>query len=156
MRFTRFIIGVIGAVALGGLSLAQADPAQSDASSSAATSSASPSATQPAAPASSSATPAETATSAQASSAQAASKPAVVVQSTPEVDQLEKHFLAEGYKMEMHNGEKYFCRREEELGSHLGGHKACSTAQQLAATEKEANSAFIRGQLMQSNGPGSK
>jgi hypothetical protein len=72
-----------------------------------------------------------------------------VVQGTPDIDSLEKHFLSEGYKLEMHNGEKYFCRREEELGSHLGGQKACSTAEQLQATEREAKSAFIRGQMQQ-------
>ena len=36
----------------------------------------------------------------------------MAVQGTPELDTLEKHFLSEGYKLEMHNGEKHFCRRE--------------------------------------------
>jgi len=69
------------------------------------------------------------------------------------MDQLEKHFLSEGYKIEMHNGEKYFCRREEQLGSRLGGSKQCSTAQQLTWTEDDARRAAEHGQRNQASTP---
>ena len=127
----RLVVCALGCVGIGALSLALADP--------------------PAAPA-----PAQAAAAASAATpAQDAKAPTgVVVQSTPETDALDKHFLAEGYKIEMHNGEKYFCRREEQLGSRLGGQKVCGTAQQLAATEREAKAAYQRGQSQQNNPKG--
>jgi hypothetical protein len=67
---------------------------------------------------------------------------------------LEKHFLAEGYKEEMHNGEKLFCRREQPMGSRLGAAKTCGTAEQLAANEREAQAAYQRGQTQQNNPSG--
>jgi len=148
----RFVIGITGAVCLAGVSLAQADPSQANAAQATPASTAAPSttttsATPPAPPAASPAAPAQAATA-------AAAKPAVVVESTAETDALERHFLAEGYKLEMHNGEKLFCRREEELGSRLGSHKACGTVQQLAATEREAHAAYMRGQTQQNNPSG--
>jgi hypothetical protein len=80
------------------------------------------------------------------------SKPTVVV-TAPE-DILEKHFLAEGYKEEMHNGEKVLCRREESTGSRLGAKRVCSTAQQLQVTEEEAKAAYQRGTTQQTNPKG--
>jgi len=82
----------------------------------------------------------------------AAEHPAVEIDA-PSMDQLEKHFLAEGYKIEMHSGEKYFCRREEQVGSRLGSAKQCSTAQQLAFTEKDAQRQAQDAQRQQSSGP---
>jgi len=73
--------------------------------------------------------------------------------SGPQMDQLEKHFLAEGYKIEMHNGEKYYCRREEELGSRLGGRKQCSNAQQLLFTEKDSQREAQDAQRRQTSSP---
>ena len=82
-----------------------------------------------------------------------AAKPAAVNVEAAKMDELEKHFLAEGYKVEMHNNEKYFCRREETLGTRLGGAKTCSTAEQLQATEREAQAAIQRGQSQQNSPP---
>jgi hypothetical protein len=82
-----------------------------------------------------------------------APKVTVVVQGSPE-DILEKHFLAEGYKQEMHNGEKVFCRREDSTGSRLGAQKVCGSAQQLQQTEQQAQAAYQRGQSQQSNPKG--
>ncbi len=72
-----------------------------------------------------------------------------------EVDAQEKHFLAEGYKMEMRNGEKVFCRREEELGSRLGAHKVCGTGLQLQNIERESQDSVNRS-MMQQNNPSGK
>jgi hypothetical protein len=64
----------------------------------------------------------------------------------PTVDPYEKHFLAEGYRLEMHNGTKMFCRSEEVLGSRLGGLKVCSTLDQLKATETGTQESIERWQ----------
>jgi hypothetical protein len=64
----------------------------------------------------------------------------------PTVDPYEKHFLAEGYKLEMHNGTKLLCRSEEVLGSRLGGLKLCSTLEQLKATETGTRESIERWQ----------
>jgi hypothetical protein len=115
---------------------------------------------QPATPATpdaaATASPAQSAAPAPAATAAPAAKaptPTVDVEAERE-GQLEKHFLAEGYKLEMHNGEKYFCRREEQLGTRLGAGKVCGTAQQLDATEREARAAMQRGQSQQTNPKG--
>lgn len=145
-QIMRLVVCVLACVGAGGMSLALADPP--------ATPTASP-ATQ--APAATPATPAQPAAAASTPSApaKAAKDPdSVVVQSAAEESNLEKHFLAEGYKVEMHHGEKYFCRREEELGSRLGGQKTCSTVQQLDANEREAKAAFQRGGSQQTGQPG--
>ncbi len=133
--------GAVIFVAAGFMSLALADPpAQA------------PAAT--AAPAAAPQTPAASAAAPATVKPQGDSNAQVVVQNTPESDALEKHFLAEGYKMEMHNGQKLFCRREEQLGTRLGAQKVCSTAQQLQSIEREAQSAYQRGQMQQNNPSG--
>ncbi len=71
----------------------------------------------------------------------AATAPAATKPAEPEIDQVEKHFVAEGYRPEMRNGVKLFCRRETALGSHLPGPKVCGTAQQLNALEADAKDA---------------
>jgi hypothetical protein len=79
----------------------------------------------PAAPPASNATPATPAAAAAAPAAKQDVK----------ADANEKHLLAEGYKSEMRNGDKVFCRKEELLGSRLGGKKVCDTADNLVARE---------------------
>jgi hypothetical protein len=137
----RLMVSVLACAGAGGMSVALADPPANSAPTTTA-------AAQPAA--------AATASSPAASAATPADKvpsPTVNVEAQKE-DVLEKHFLAEGYKLEMHNGQKYFCRTEEELGSRLGGHKSCGTAQQLQTTERDAQAAYQRGQAQQTNPKG--
>jgi hypothetical protein len=139
----RFVVCALACVGAGGLSLALADPPATPSA---------PSATATQAPSATPTTPAQPAAAASTPSAPAKAAKDVVVEGTAEEDNLEKHFLAEGYKMEMHHGEKYFCRREQELGSRLGGmNKTCGTAQQLQATEREAKAAVQRGVSQQVN-----
>ena len=76
------------------------------------------------------ATPASPATSAAATTAPAG------VNRADSSEQKEKHLLAEGYKSEMRNGDKVFCRKEEVLGSRLGGQKVCGNADNLVAREQ--------------------
>jgi hypothetical protein len=49
----------------------------------------------------------------------------------PELTPEEHRLVNQGYKLEMHNGQKIFCRREQELGSRVSPIKTCGTAEQL-------------------------
>ena len=134
----RLVVGALVWLSVGAISPALADPPADPAATQ--TSPAPAAATSaPAAPA---ATAAPAAAAADAHPAASAAAPAAnrapVEISAAEMDKLEKHFLAEGYKVEMHNGQKYFCRREEELGSRLGGHKDCHSADQLQFIESDS------------------
>jgi hypothetical protein len=71
----------------------------------------------------------------------------------PEVDQTDRHFLSEGYKMQMRNGQKVFCRREEQLGSRLGGAMTCSSGEELKQIETQAHATVERAQNQQATGP---
>jgi uncharacterized iron-regulated membrane protein len=128
----RPAVSVLTCFVLSAMTAALADPATTDPSATAKAPAAAPSTAAPAA----TATPA--APAAAPHPAASATPAAAVEVDAAQLDQQEKHFLAEGYKIEMHNGEKYFCRREEQMGSRLGGQKQCATAQQLAFTEKDA------------------
>ena len=146
----RLTVSVLTCVAVSVVIPAFADPEASSPS-------ATPATPASAAPAATATAPAPAAAAHPATSAApaAADHPAVQIDA-PSMDQLEKHFLSEGYKVEMHNGEKYFCRREEQMGSRLGGAKQCSTAQQLAFSEKDAKRQAEQAQHQQSSGPSSK
>lgn len=114
----RIAVGLLAALSAGALTSAFADPPTD------------------AAPAAATAPAVATATAAAATPASAATKPA-----EPDIDQVEKHFVAEGYRPEMRSGVKVFCRRETALGSHLPGPKVCGTAEQLNALEADAKDA---------------
>jgi hypothetical protein len=147
----RRVVRVLTCVAFVASGLAVADPPGTSPTQTAAPSQGTAPAPAAAPAASTPAAPSAPAASAPPAAAAAAGTKPVVIQSTPEIDLLEKHFLAEGYKIEMHNGEKLFCRREEQLGSHLGGQKVCASAQQLNFTEQEAKGSMNRSMMQQSN-----
>jgi hypothetical protein len=126
-------VGILACISFGGISLAVADPP----------------ATLEAQATTSSPAPAK----ASAPAAPTAATPAQTPAAPADADMQEKHFLAEGYKVEMRHGEKYFCRREDVLGSRLGGQKNCSTAQQLAQNEAEAKRITENAQHQQTHGP---
>lgn len=88
------------------------------------------------------------ATTAPASAAQPAKAAAPAAE---QVDVQEKHFLAEGYTLEMHHGNKMFCRREEQMGTRLGAQKVCATSEQLTATERDAKRAMEHSMMPQNN-----
>jgi hypothetical protein len=146
----RLVVGIIGTACLCGMSLAQANPPSSASAPEAATPPSTQSATQ-AAPAPTSSAPATPSQPAPAKDA----RQTVVVEGTPEYDALEKHFLSEGYKLEMRGGQKVLCRREEEIGSRLGGRKVCATTQELMVTERDAQRSVDRN-MMQQNNPSGK
>lgn len=116
----RIAVGLLACLGAGALSSALADP---------------PTETPPGATAAPSAAPA-----AAPSAATTASPPATKA-AAAEIDPREKHFLSEGYKPEMHNGVKLFCRREEVLGSRLAAGKICATPERLERIEAEARQA---------------
>ncbi len=139
----RLFSGVLACVFAGAVSMALAeDPPPSTTNSSAAAPSA--------APATTAATPAPVAgTTKSAVTVTAAATPPAA----PEVDPMEKHFISEGYRMQMRNGQKVFCRREEQLGSRLGGAMTCNSAEELKQIETQAHATVERAQNQQSSGP---
>ena len=152
----RLAVSLLTCVAVSVLTPVVADPAPNEASANA-TSPASPASRtpEPAVPAaptpSPAAAPAAEHPAASATSA-VADTPSVEIDA-PAMERLEKHFLAEGYKIEIHNGEEYFCRYQEQLGSRLGGQKQCAAAQQLMFIEKDARRQLEHAQRNQTSTP---
>ena len=105
-----------------------------------------PSPSQPAAPTTAAPTSAEPstvppATEKRAEAGATAIKPGVtVVGAKPELTPEEKQLIARGYKLEMRQGEKYFCRREQQIGSRFET-KICDTAQSIEARRAESQEA---------------
>jgi len=110
----KVLSGALACIGAGVLSLALADPA----------------ATAPAAPVAPAA-----ATSAPATPAAPAAAPAAKPATAPDMDQIEKHFRAEGYSVRMKDGDKLYCKHEEVLGTRLSGSVKCYTAEALKARE---------------------
>lgn len=142
----RSSIGILAFIGLGAVAVAFADPSATETATTAtAAPTAQASAAAPAQPAAAS-TPASSATP-------AAPKVAAPAASTSAAEEeRERHFLSEGYRLEMRNGEKMFCRREEVLGSRLGAQKVCASALQLTETERQAK-ASMDGSVMQHANP---
>jgi hypothetical protein len=66
------------------------------------------------------------------SSTSAAAKPPVVVKADkPELTYEEQRLVSKGYKLNMRNGEKWFCRRELGLGSRVAAQNVCGTPSML-------------------------
>jgi hypothetical protein len=67
-----------------------------------------------------------------ASSTSVAAKPPVAVKADkPELTYEEQRLVSKGYKLNMRNGEKWFCRRELGLGSRVAAQNVCGTAAML-------------------------
>ncbi len=136
----RFVVGVLACVGAGVLTVAVADP---------------PPPEQPARAASSSSTPAPAAQAPSAAQSTAAqSAPVAPALAKPVIDPEERRLIAQGYKPEMRNGEKVFCRREQTLGSRLGEAKHCATAEQLKVSHQETHDVMDKIQRTQKNPQG--
>jgi hypothetical protein len=121
----RIVVGVMACLGAGALTSALADP---------------PTDTQGDKPAATAAAPA--ASPAPASASQAASSDAAAARAAAAKAQLDRdtrHFLAEGYKPEMHRGEQIYCRKENVLGSRVTAMKDCGTIEQLRVREERTN-----------------
>lgn len=125
----RFAVAALACAGLGLVSFAFADPSNptpapgTPASSTPPAAASSPAAAAPAA--------------APAVPAAPTAAPAPPPAPPPKIDFVEKHLLSEGYHVEMHNGERMFCHREEILGSRVDGRKVCNTKEQLELTENQ-------------------
>ena len=103
------------------------------------------SADQPAQTSSPAATPSAAAPASSTASAQttAASKPAASADATDEAT--DKRLRSQGYKPEVRNGTKIYCRKEAELGSRFES-KICGTAEQLSNANKDSQDALDKVQ----------
>lgn len=97
---------------------------------------------EPTAPAPVTAQPATTPAPA-ATQAQAAQKP---VDDESEA----KRLRARGYRLEKRAGNEVWCRKEDTMGTRLGGHTVCRTADQIRYEEEKAKRDVQR---IQYNGP---
>jgi hypothetical protein len=120
----RFAVGVLLCLNAGAVSLALADPSPSAPA---------PETAAPAAAAPAAAPAAGPATSARAATPPAAARPEAPAK--PAVDPEENRLISQGYKPEMRNGQKVFCRREASLGSRFET-KMCATAEQLKSVSQ--------------------
>ena len=139
----RFVVGVLAwaCMGVGGISVALADPPTT------------PSAATPA-PATPAAAAAAAPTTPPLTSAAGATPKAASAAATPAIDPEEKRLIGLGYKPEMRNGEKVFCRREQTLGSRLGEAKHCATAEQLKVSHQETRDMMDKIQRTQKNPSG--
>jgi hypothetical protein len=128
----RLQAGLLTLMGIGAVSMALADPPT-------------PAPTSEAQPASAAAGPA---------AAPASPPTAAVITAPADDDLLDRHLRSEGYKVEMHNGQKIYCRKEDVLGSRLGAStKTCGTAEQLKITEAQAHELVERTQRQQTGSP---
>ncbi len=133
----RFLTWALACTLVGALGVAQADePSKAPAPS-----------TVSAPPASS-----DTATAPSTAPA-AASTPAA--KSNLNDEMIEKHFRAEGYKVEVHNGEKWYCKPVIETGTRLASPKpACAPGEQLLINERQQRDDLQKAQRSMSGTKG--
>jgi len=70
------------------------------------------------------------------------------------IDPREKMLKARGYHLEMRNGEKFYCRSEEVMGSRLGGRKYCGTVADVEDREHRSKDMAEGAQRQQLNPTG--
>jgi hypothetical protein len=63
-----------------------------------------------------------------------------------------RHFLAEGFKPEMHGGEEVYCRKERAIGSRLSAVKNCGTIKELKLMEEQTRRGVEESQRQQTMG----
>ena len=63
-----------------------------------------------------------------------------------QVASLNQRLRSQGYKPEVRNGTKIYCRKETEMGSRFPS-KTCATADQLSAANKDGQDALNKVQL---------
>jgi len=126
----RIAVGLLAALSAGAVTLALADPPTDTTH----TTTAAPAAPAPAATAPAAAT--HVAPAAAAPAATAAADQTVLIKA--QLDRDTEHFLAEGFKPEMRNGEQMYCKKETALGSRLSTVKTCGTIEQLKLNEQAA------------------
>jgi hypothetical protein len=92
--------------------------------------------------------PAASDTAAAPSAAPAASTSAAKTDVNAEM--LDKHFRSEGYKAEVRNGEKWYCKQMTETGTRLASAKpVCAPGEQLWIKEKQQREDLEKAQRAQ-------
>jgi len=92
------------------------------------------------------AAPSAAAPASTASSAQTASASKSVVSAEAIDDATDKRLRSQGYKPEVRNGIKIYCRKETAIGSHFES-KVCATPEQLAQASKDSQDALYKSQI---------
>jgi hypothetical protein len=76
----------------------------------------------------------------------ATSAPAAPKGAAPELSAAENRLINLGYKPQMRNGEKIYCRREAPMGSRISSGQHCGTVAELATTTQEGREGLERTQ----------
>jgi hypothetical protein len=86
----------------------------------------------------------------------ATAAPATSTTASNTVNADEKEMRSQGYKPKMHNGEKVWCRQEEQIGTRLAMHgETCGTVDQIKARTQSARDTTEATQRIQLNKSGS-
>ena len=110
-----------------------------------------PAASAPAAPVA----PTTQAPAARVTSAPAGAAPASAASAAnPEFDSKEKALIAEGYRVQVRNGTRVFCKHEQVLGSRLGGVESCGTVEEVMTREQMSRQLTQHAQQYQTNPKG--
>jgi hypothetical protein len=138
MRFDILALAFLG---VGSFALAAADPAP---------------ATQPeraaaSAPVVTDAAPVSTSAPAKVPAPTPASSPAASPTAASELSTAEQRLINLGYKPQMRNGEKIYCRREAALGSRISASQHCGTVAELSTTTQEGKDYLEKTQRSQLN-----
>ncbi len=86
-------------------------------------------------------------------SSPAASPPAAAKVAASQLSADEQRLINLGYKPQMRNGEKIYCRREAALGSRISAAQRCGTVTELAASSQEGKDYLEKTQRTQSVNP---
>jgi cytoskeletal protein RodZ len=155
----RLIVALLTCVTLGGISLALAndpDPTPQPPAATQSEKSSTPRADQTTTTANATPPSASTAVAPADKAVTASSAvPGTAPAQSPELPELaaeEKNLIAHGYRLEVRNGENYFCHAEAMVGTRFKS-KACGTAQQLAATRRNSKDVLERAQRPGSDHP---
>jgi hypothetical protein len=91
-------------------------------------------------------TPAPAEQAKAATPAATAPTPQTTITASKELTPAEKDLLRHGYRLEVRNGERRFCRQEDTLGSRLHAHKVCGSVESLTR-RAEINRDQVRDNL---------
>jgi hypothetical protein len=80
-----------------------------------------------------------------------ASSPAASPTAASELSTAEQRLISLGYKPQMRNGEKIYCRREAALGSRISASQHCGTVVELATTTQAGKDYLEKTQRSQLN-----
>lgn len=102
----------------------------------------------PVAPAPSTQASTPPATAAPAATAAPSASTAAAAPAAPTVYPMDKQMISKGYKPEMHGSERVYCRKEDQIGTHLPPVKTCVTAEQAAINARDAKEYTENAQRM--------